>query len=69
MTLHDLKRIHAYWRKHPPLTVMVAAVAATLGVDVQKMAVQDNKSIYMTPEEAMAMQRLTGGKIDGVARL
>lgn len=60
MTLHDVRRLFNHWRRHPPLR---ALVAASLGVNVGP---PEDRPRYMTTEEAIAMQRLTGGRIEGV---
>lgn len=66
MTLHDVRRLHNHWRKNPPLRTLVAACASALGV---KIKLPDEKPLYMTAEEAMALKRIGGGKIAGVGSM
>lgn len=77
MDLHDVAMMHGYWRRNPPLRVLVAMVAAALGINV---APKDDKtkvdydltpppgSQYMTPEALKRLVDMTGGRIEGVGQ-
>jgi hypothetical protein len=65
MTLHDVKRLNAHWRKHPPLRVLVSLVAASLGVKLPEIS-ETSTASHLTGDEAMRLFRATGGRIDGI---
>lgn len=66
MTLHDVKMMHSYWRRNPPLRVLVAVVARVLGVEFPDADAKPNK--YMTADDLALMMRVTGGKIPGIGQ-
>jgi len=66
MTMHDCQRLFNHWRRNPPLRELVRACAVALGIEFKN---PDDKPKYLTGEEAMAMMRATGGRIDNVGRM
>jgi hypothetical protein len=54
MTLLDIQRLSRYWKKHPPLTVLVAGCAAALGITFAK---SEEKNYIQSPEQAAAVLR------------
>jgi len=79
MTLHDLAIAQGYWRRNPPLRVLVSAVAASLGIPLEKMfAPKSVKDLtardydltpgpgHMTFEQMERHMAATGGKIAGI---
>jgi hypothetical protein len=79
MTLHDVAIAHGYWKRNPPLRVLVSAVAASMGVPLDKMfapkSVKDltakdfdltPKPGHMTFEQMERHMAATGGKIAGI---
>lgn len=67
MTLHEVDRIFKHWQVMPPLRVLVAACAASLGVKLPDNPA--NKPKPMTAEEAKRFFAVTGGRIEGVGRM
>ena len=55
MTLHDVQRLEQYWRRHPPLTVLVACCAAALGVKLPAMDEPESKPSYIDGKTAHMM--------------
>lgn len=71
MTLSDVSMMHRYWRRNPPLRVLVACVAKALGVefpDLSKANGKEPENKYMTAEELRRMIQATGGRIDGMGQ-
>lgn len=79
MTLHDVAIAQGYWRRNPPLRVLVMAVAASLGIPMDRLipakTVKDMtakdfdltpKSGHMTFEQFERHMAATGGKIAGI---
>ena len=82
MTLHDVSLMSGYWRRNPPLRVIVATVAAALGVPTDRLfpakTVKDltakdfdltPKKGHMTFEQFERHMAATGGKIDGIGQV
>ncbi len=81
MTLHDVMIAQGYWRRNPPLRVLVSAVAVSLGIPLEKMfapkTVKDltAKDFDLTPSPGhMTFDQMerhmaaTGGKIAGIGQ-
>lgn len=79
MDLHDVAMMHGYWRRNPPLRVLVASVAAALGVNVMPQAktFKDLKAAdfdltpgpqHTSPEAFKRLVEMTGGKIEGLGQ-
>lgn len=67
MTLHDVSLMHNYWRRNPPLRILVAMVAKSLGVELPDPSKPPpEKPKYMTAEELQRLIARTGGKIEGL---
>lgn len=66
MTLHDVAIMHAYWKRNPPLRILVTTVAKALGVEFPDL---EEKPKYMTAEEFQRMVQATGGKIPGLGSI
>ena len=60
MTMREANRIFSYWSRHPPTHIIAAAFAGHKPPEPKQ---------YMTAEAAKQWMDLTGGKIDGIARL
>lgn len=82
MTLHDVEIAQGYWRRNPPLRILVSVVAAALGIPLEKLynvkTVKDltAKDFDLTPSKGhMTFEQFerhmaaTGGKIDGIGQL
>ena len=73
MTLHDVNRLNAHWRRVPPLRALVMAVPQALGVKVEPKGVAAAPpaptSKYMTDADAKRFIAMTGGRIDGAGHL
>jgi len=67
MTLHDVDRITKGWNKAPPPRMLLMAIGAALGIKFQPTKLDKPK--YMTADEARALMRATGGKIEGVGKV
>jgi len=63
MTLFDVQRLFAHWRRFPPIRQLVAGFVGFKPSD----PVAD-KSKHLNAEEAMALMRATGGTIPGLGR-
>ncbi len=81
MTLHDVEIAQGYWRRNPPLRVIVGTVAAALGVPMERLfnvrTVKDltAKDFDLTPgkghmtfEQMERHMTATGGKIAGIGQ-
>lgn len=73
MTLHDVNIMHRYWRRNPPLRVMVACVAKSLGIDFPEpdrktSAGAPDPKKHFTEREFRALMNATGGRIDGIGQ-
>lgn len=70
MTLHDVALAHGYWKRNPPLEVLMAVVAKSLGVEFPEAGKKpdDQSGKYMTEQEFRLMMRATGGKIPGLGQ-
>jgi hypothetical protein len=66
MTLHDVAMLHRYWKRNPPLRVLVACVAKALGVTFPDPDKPVEKPSYFTADEMKALLRVTGGRIEGM---
>lgn len=60
MTIFDIQRLTRHWRKHPPLRVLVQAVAASLGVKFDPPTADKAKQ-HMTADEFKRLVDMTGG--------
>ncbi len=82
MTLPDVMIYQGYWRRNPPLRILVATVAAALGIPLDKLSppktVKDltaadydltPKVGHMTLEMFERHMAVTGGKIDGIGQM
>jgi hypothetical protein len=65
MTLHDVRRLSTYAKKHPPIRVLVSYCAAALGVTLPE-AEDQKKSKYLTAEEFRRIVQTTGGRVPGM---
>lgn len=64
MTLFDVQRLFAHWRRFPPIRQLVAAFVGFTPKD------QDaDKAKHLNAEEALALMRATGGAIPGLGRV
>ena len=63
MTLFDVQRLFAHWRRFPPLRRLVAGF-----VGFKPDMDGDPEKKHLTAEEAMALFRTTGGMIAGMGR-
>ena len=62
MTLHDVKMIFDDWKTTPPLRMLVAGIAAALGMKLPEANAAPKK--YTTAEEFQRIVRMTGGKLE-----
>ena len=63
LRLDDIERQFAYWRRHPPLRAMFAAVHGIKSAD-DKPA--EKPPSYMTADDMRRLMAVTGGKISGI---
>lgn len=59
MTLLDVQRLGAYWKKNPPLRALVAAVAHSLGVKIDFTKSDERR--HLTADEFQSLVRATDG--------
>jgi hypothetical protein len=64
MTLDDVSRLFAFWRKYPPLDVLFGAVHGFKPPEDGP----PTESKYMTADDARRLMAATGGKIPGIGR-
>jgi len=82
MTLHDVSIMFGYWKRNPPLRVLVSTVAVAMGVPPERLfhvkQVKDltaadydltPKNGHMTFEQFERHMAATGGKIDGIGQM
>ena len=63
MTLHDVNRLFAYWKRYPPTRDLVAAFVSF------KPDQPTATKKYFTPEEFKRLVDATGGRIESLAQL
>lgn len=82
MTLHDVMTAQGYWRRNPPLRILVTTVAMALGIPRENLFPEKSfkdmtakdfdltpKAGHMTFEQFERHMAATGGKIDGIGQL
>ena len=68
MTLPEVRRLFNHWKRQPPLRTVVSAVATALGVKLPDPEPPSQKR-HMTADEARMLERVTGGRVPGTARM
>ena len=82
MTLHDVSLMSGYWRRNPPLRVLISSIAVAMGVPAERLfhvkTVKDltaedydmtPKKGHVTFEQFERHIAATGGKIDGIGQV
>ena len=63
MTLYDVGLIFGHWKRNPPLRLLVAGIAAALGMKLPEPASAQSEKKYTSMEEFQRLVRMTGGKM------
>jgi hypothetical protein len=82
MTLHDVAIAQGYWRRNPPLRVLISGIAVAMGIPAERLfpvkTVKDltaedvdltPKKGHMTFEQFERHMAATGGKIEGIGQM
>ena len=72
MTLHDVSMMWGYWRRNPPLRVLVTTIAVALGIPVENFAPKKADKYDLTPDPDKHMTKeafelllaQTGGRLE-----
>ena len=82
MTIHDVLIYQGYWKRNPPLRVLISSIAVAMGIPPERLfpvkSMKDMtaadydltpKKDHMTFTQFERHMAATGGKIDGIGQL